>query len=76
MARVDSVMVAEVWVDGEHHWSGAYPNATKRQALSYAQNSAVARGFLEKGVRIELKARRFDPTGEVEECSVVPEGVS
>lgn len=70
MTQVTHVIVAEAFVDGEAIWSGTYPNATKKQAIAYAQSAAPVQEFLRRGIAVCIEAKKFMPTDDADVVEV------
>lgn len=63
---VAHVVVVHIIHDGRVVGSGTYPNATKRQGLTYAEASAEARALDKQGFSYTLKATVYGPTDDTE----------
>jgi hypothetical protein len=66
MTMIQTVVAVTATVDGAGVWKGVYLNATKRQALQYAQRAKEVAEYTEKGIAVELTAVRYTETDDTE----------
>lgn len=70
--EIKSVTAAEVIIDGKRVWAKAYPNATKAQAESYAENSFPAQKHLNMGYPVTIRLQVFGQTDDIVERTLLP----